>query len=884
MRERIVLGILVVAAPLLMQAQDATQELQNEWWKLIEQLKAAHKAGNFGKAIELGEQSLKLAEKLGETSLEFTSSLNNLGVLYAQRGDLDQAQRTLERVVAVRERAFGPDHPDTATAWHNLGGLLRERGSYREAASLLERAITVREKSLGDKSPEVVMTLGLLSVVRQNQGNFASARAHLERALAIEESRGPSPNLAYALSNLGSLHLALGEFASALPLFQRAMAIREKELGAGHPELAPLLSNIAELKVAQGDHAGAIPLYERALGIARDRLGPDHPTTSQILSNLATTHQKLQQREIASSLHREALAAKIKSLGETHPTVAVSQLNLAALHMTRAEFGLAIPLLERAVATQERALGVDHPDSLGTAEMLAVARLGTTTTRSAGCAAIKSILERRREAIPRIRSAGSEAYLQAQVGESLFVLGPALACRSKELTDEALLNAVVQLKGRNTEEFRAMLDSARRRGGPDIQRLVTLLGEADALVGLAIGGGLSIERVAAAKQLRDKTYRELLERSVEFQTAARLPSIRELREKLPANGVLVEMIRYEPFAGKPGLLAGPPEYGAFVLTSGNIQWLPLGAAAAIDDAARSFREMLAVPENHVVADELSRSLYRTLVIPILAAAPSNGPIFVVPFGHLLTLPWSALQDEKGKYLSQGKRSLNLLGSSRQLLPAAYPPSKSAVILAAPDFGESSSGSSTGHQPFLPLSGAAVEGSTIQREYLPDARLLVGGDASRSQLMALESPRILHLATHGVYRSGNPSASILALAGANRGPEGSITAAELASLDLRGNSLVVLSACESAGGEATPADGLQGFQRSLSLAGSRSQILSLWKVSDTATTEFMSIFYRSLKSGKSKGESLRIAQRTFQAQGRPPAEWAAFILFGDPGPV
>ena len=75
---------------------------------------------------------------------------------------------------------------------------------------------------------------------------------------------------------------------------------------------------------------------------------------------------------------------------------------------------------------------------------------------------------------------------------------------------------------------------------------------------------------------------------------------------------------------------------------------------------------------------------------------------------------------------------------------------------------------------------------------------------------------------------------LVLAAAHTGGQedenGFISAAELINMDLRGTELVVLSACETGIGEVQIGEGIQGLSKALQVAGSETQVLSLWKVS------------------------------------------------------
>lgn len=166
---------------------------------------------------------------------------------------------------------------------------------------------------------------------------------------------------------------------------------------------------------------------------------------------------------------------------------------------------------------------------------------------------------------------------------------------------------------------------------------------------------------------------------------------------------------------------------------------------------------------------------------------------------------------------------------------------------------------------------------------------------------MSAPSILHIATHGFFlpdqqrdeaaeanarglalgnapaaaRGENPLLrSGLALAGANErggtaatGEDGVLTAYEAAGLDLWGTRLVVLSACETGVGEVQNGDGVYGLRRALVLAGSETQVMSLWQVSDDATRDVMIAYYRLLQDGAGRGDALRQVQLAMLAGGR-----------------
>ena len=63
-------------------------------------------------------------------------------------------------------------------------------------------------------------------------------------------------------------------------------------------------------------------------------------------------------------------------------------------------------------------------------------------------------------------------------------------------------------------------------------------------------------------------------------------------------------------------------------------------------------------------------------------------------------------------------------------------------------------------------------------------------------------------------------------------------------------------------------------------------MTLWQVSDLATRDLMTSYYRLLQTGAGRAEGLRTVQRDMLAQRerRHPYYWASFILSGAPGPM
>jgi CHAT domain-containing protein len=222
--------------------------------------------------------------------------------------------------------------------------------------------------------------------------------------------------------------------------------------------------------------------------------------------------------------------------------------------------------------------------------------------------------------------------------------------------------------------------------------------------------------------------------------------------------------------------------------------------------------------------------------------------------------------------------------------------------------------------YVPLSGAKAEAEAL-RKHFADVDMYVGSLATREKLIRAQGPLFVHVATHGFFRTSRAPASSqaartcreerditdyphplapfdaradvedalddagLIFAGATD-PEAILTAREIAGIDLRGTQLIVLSACDSGVGEVDRSEGIYGLRRALAIAGAQTQVVSLWKIDDAATSQLMDRYYGQLRRGAGRSEALRQAQLDLLHDGQHahPFYWAAFVLIGDESPL
>jgi CHAT domain-containing protein/tetratricopeptide (TPR) repeat protein len=250
-------------------------------------------------------------------------------------------------------------------------------------------------------------------------------------------------------------------------------------------------------------------------------------------------------------------------------------------------------------------------------------------------------------------------------------------------------------------------------------------------------------------------------------------------------------------------------------------------------------------------------LYDELIRPIRELLNSRH-LVIVPHGILHYLSFSALHD--GEKFLLDSYAVSYAPSSNLFALCHLPQERSGtgtLILGVPDVR-------------APLIRDEVE---VLNKIIPEAELYQG-DSANHDLFLRKAPlsRLIHIATHGIFRPDNPMFSGIRLS------DGYLHLYELFQMKLSAD-LFTLSGCATGLNVVAGGDELLGLVRGLLYAGARSLLLSLWDINDGSTRELMAGFYRSLIGTGNPVESLTQAARDLRERYPHPYFWAPFVLVG-----
>jgi CHAT domain-containing protein/tetratricopeptide (TPR) repeat protein len=863
-----------------------------------------------GVVFALGAAHVGAAEPAGKPPAPTLGEVKKL----EREGDLEGAAGKAEALVRQLEKERGAWDSAFHEAVFTLAELNLRLDRYARAEQLYEFSIDLVTKARGPSHPDLARgKLGLADLAAARGETDAAQRLYTQARDISRQKVATAAGESYdathlrehtaALVGLGRLDEARGNARSAGENYERALALRLTAFEATDPLILEVYLDLARALFLSREPVKLETAVRRALG-QYERMGkPSSADYGAILNLEAKRLHLMNQLPEARATYERAVAEFERQLGPKAPELASAIFDLSLLLQETGD-------IEAAVQTRARG------EEIVAARVALVLASGTERQKLEFTRLIAPQTHRaitlHRDVAPGNVAAARLALL-AILRRKGIVLD---AVSRSDARDTAALSPTARAKKeelRRVEAQLSLLATSRTLSGDERQRLSRELGHR-----------------------ADRLEREL----AALSGAPRPPAsfgLEDVAKRIPPGAALVEIAAYLPREKRLQQIEGArsARYIAYLLDShGTVSFADLGDAKPIEYSVDAYRSAVRSQELKRML-EYARGLDELVMRPIRARLGEVKMLFVAPDGPLNLIPFDTLIDERGRYALEDY-AFTYLSSGRDLLAQRTEvraiSARDVVLFADPDFdaalvsapaprpGPSATPSETkgrrgadlARARFERLPGTRREAERVAQQ-LGTKHLALGAAAHEAALKAAKNPPLLHLATHGFFldagsstagglrgltlsvSSGSYSASNpllrtgLALAGANRpsaGEDGVLTGLEASALDLNGTELVVLSACETGLGQVASGEGVFGLRRAFTLAGAKSQVMSLWKVDDNATSELMVRYYRELGSGRGRTEALRNARLELLASRdyASPLAWGAFIPAGDARPM
>ena len=110
--------------------------------------------GRTREAVRWLKESCDQRQKLDKSSSDRLTSQHELARAYQANGQIKEAVKLLEGVVAIQAEVLAEDHPDRIESQHVLAGAHEANGQIKEAGKLLESIVAIEAEVLAEHYPD----------------------------------------------------------------------------------------------------------------------------------------------------------------------------------------------------------------------------------------------------------------------------------------------------------------------------------------------------------------------------------------------------------------------------------------------------------------------------------------------------------------------------------------------------------------------------------------------------------------------------------------------------------------------------------------------------------------------------------------------------------
>jgi CHAT domain-containing protein len=880
------------------------------------------KIGQYDEAEAAINTSLKILEEYRKDEkyiADLIHAIETQAKLFGIKGLFDEAEDNLNRskqLIANAKVVLGGE----LTSAEELSALKIQLGKYREASELLEVQIPNYEKLYGRESLRLIEPLVNSGKISLAKGDYTEAERIAIRVnnIAVKIYGDLSTKTAPTQKLLADIYYTLGDYDKAESNAIKAIKSQEKQFGRSHIEVAKSISQLALIKFYKGDnHQEIEKLMLEARQIMKDKLGDQNPQYAEILKNVAVLYISEGKYDIAFNSLTVAEGIWRAKNGKKN------NINLASIYTLTGDvyyqlknYPKAEGFYNQSKDLYEKFFSTSHPEYVKVLSKLSKVYYMEKDFKRSKKLIEESLANYERFIklyFPALSEREKAKYWNTIKGD--FEFYNTLAFSNLEdfrdltgkvynyqlLTKALLLSSSIKIRERilgSTD------DALKNLYNTWIQRKETLTLALSMSPAQLTENGIDTEGL---QQEVERLEKEISQKSEIFGQAFENKRItfEDVKKSLKPNEVAIEMVRYRHFNHT---FTDSVIYAALYLKPENSK----PKAILLKDGYKMENRYFKFYRNAITGrlpDDVSYNIYWK---PINDELGQVSTIYLSADGIYNQLNLESISSPDGRYIIDNSNIVLVSNSKdiyqKKMKSVISQREKTASMFGNPKF---YTASAVPGQPISALPGTEKEVSQLQfllKEKGWITSEFVEDNAAEENIKMLNSPKIFHIATHGLYRpstkmtlekemQGNEALMAqnpllrtgLLLKGAgdlldktniNYNMEsGILTAYEAMSLNLDQTDLVVLSACETGLGDLEAGEGVYGLQRAFLVAGAKVLIMSMFKVDDEATQKLMLKFYQKWLTTGNLRQSFIDAKKELRVEYPDPIFWGAFMMIG-----
>lgn len=242
------------------------------------------KMGQFEQAKSIGEKVIALRKKhYGQNHPKTLSALNNLAAVEDSLGEYAKAREIMQQVIAGKTKVLGEKHLSTLISRTNLLSFLVTRQQLQQADEYSQKLLADMTKFVGPLNKYTLVVNNIRAYLLEDLGKLKEAETMYRETLNNYKNIGKNTGteLLVLQSNLAMLLMKEKKYQASQKLFLELLSNVETSISKEHVYYAIFIGNYGELLMRMGDYPQARTLLEQSYEKILKDFGSEHERTKK---------------------------------------------------------------------------------------------------------------------------------------------------------------------------------------------------------------------------------------------------------------------------------------------------------------------------------------------------------------------------------------------------------------------------------------------------------------------------------------------------------------------------------------------------------------------------------------------------------------------------
>eukprot|EP00977_Amphora_coffeiformis_P011521 scaffold2767_cov177-Amphora_coffeaeformis.AAC.95 len=298
----------------------------------------------------------------GEEHILYAQTIQRIGDVFLSMSDYHEAMESYNWALDVMHIEPSHHRIDIGDILENMGKIHFYKGETDDALQCFHDALQSKQTELGEDHPELFSIYEQIGNCLSEQGKVEDAIAHLEEAIRLKtlDQYGGDERDATVMTLQGVLSVRQGKQKAGLECYEKALQILVTKAPHRKEKIASLLHLIASVYLVGGESKKAMKLFEESLQARRKVLGFVHLDVASTLFSMAYLHQKRKRLDKALKCLEEALKIRQLRLPDSEK-VAVTHEKIGTIARSIGKLKKAENAFSEALRIRKLIHGDSHP-------------------------------------------------------------------------------------------------------------------------------------------------------------------------------------------------------------------------------------------------------------------------------------------------------------------------------------------------------------------------------------------------------------------------------------------------------------------------------------------------------------------------------------------